>query len=323
MNELDKNSVSKQPLVSVLVGVYQQVNVVEETLRSIISQTYSNLEIIVSDDCSTDGSRELLAEFAKTDPRIRLFLQEKNLGNAGNYNFLAAAATGKYVSVFAGDDVMCKDKIETQIAQLEKNPHASFCHHAVFDLDAATRKVRGVISQHYESGVTTIHDVLRHLGIPGSMSIIYRTDMVSDPVFDSELRYVCDWMQIIRLTMLGTGIYIDKPLCYYRRDAIYNGKDPSQYEDEFLRTIEITRADYALPGNEVDESCDLAAARYFLGAGYRRMMRGENVKAREMFMKKKPTLKLSLLGYILAAISFFPLNGRFLIGIKNMYRTIR
>lgn len=320
---MEKQPMNSKPLVTILVGVYNQEKVIKETLASITSQTYDNLEIIVSDDCSTDGTREVLKRFVESHPRIHLFLQEKNIGIAGNYNFLASAASGKYVSIFAGDDVMCPDKIKCQVQALEESPDASFCHHAVFDLDARTNKVRGVISHHYDGGITTIHHVLRNLGIPGAMTIMYLRCLAQDPVFDPGLKSACDWLQIIHLTMSGQGVYIDRPLCYYRRDAAYNGKDPTQYEGDFIQTIKLTRSTYANPGDVIDQSCDFALARYSLGAGYRRLMRGEKLKARALFSSKMPSLKLAILSSLLTALSFFPVSNGLLIGFKNLYRSGR
>ena len=197
---------NSKPLVSVLVPVYNQFKVVEQTLDSIAAQTYGNIEVIVSDDCSTDGTQELLKRIASNNPAIRLFLQEKNLGITRNYNFIASKANGKYLALFAGDDVMFPEKIDEQVRLLEENPDASFCHHAVDILDNASNKSRGVISHRYENGVTTIHDVLRNLGIPGAMAIMCRRDAVKDPLLDPEIPTASDWLQMIHLTMAGRGL---------------------------------------------------------------------------------------------------------------------
>ena len=82
-------------LVSVVIASYNQKNVISETVFSVLAQTYKNLEIIISDDGSTDGTRELLESMAITDTRIKLHLQEKNLGITSNYNFLVNQATGR------------------------------------------------------------------------------------------------------------------------------------------------------------------------------------------------------------------------------------
>jgi glycosyltransferase involved in cell wall biosynthesis len=311
---------SSAPLVSVLVAVYNQKNVIEQTLNSITSQTHQNIEIIISDDCSTDNSQEILRRISATNSKIKLFLQDKNLGITQNYNFLVSKATAKYIAIFAGDDVMLPEKIEVQVNLLEKTPDASFCHHAVEVIDYESQKSQGVISHVYESGVTTIHDVLRNLGIPGSMSIMYRSEVLKVPVFSPEIPTASDWLHMIHLTMAGRGLYIDKVLCLYRKDSSYNGKDPSRYEDDFIKTIDITRKTYASPNNLIDKSCDYALARYSLGAGYRRLLRGDRLKSRRFFKDAFLERKLIVVAFILCIFTFIPASARLLTFAKRIYK---
>jgi glycosyltransferase involved in cell wall biosynthesis len=308
------------PLVSVLVGAYNQSKVVETSIDSILAQTYQNIEIIISDDASTDGTQDVLKRTAKNNPTIRLFLQERNLGITRNYNFIASKANGKYLALFAGDDVMFPEKINEQVKLLEDNRNSSFCHHAVQIIDYAGNKSREVISHHYKNGITTIHDVLRNLGIPGAMAIVCRRDSVKDPLMDPEIPTASDWLQMIHLTMAGRGLYIDKPLCFYRKDAEYNRKDPSRYENDFVKTISLARAAYASHGDAIDRSCDYALARYSMGAGYRRLVRGEREIARSCFKVARSEPKFMIPAYLLGMISFLNLPPRLLFVVKRIYK---
>lgn len=310
------------PKVTVLVGTYNHKNVVVETLKSIDQQTYKNIDVIISDDGSTDGTREILTEFVKNRSNFSLHLQEKNLGITKNYNFLADKAAGDYVATFSGDDVMCSNKIELQVNLLESNPSASFCHHAVYDLDADSNKVRGIISHHYLNGVTTIHDVLRNFGIPGSMSVMYRKNMVTHPVFHPEIKMASDWFHVITLVMAGAGLYIDKPLCYYRRDSKYNNKDVSKYEMDFLRTIELARERFSNGSDDVNKSCDYALSRYSLGAAYRYIISGDKKSARECLFVKMIGWRYKTYAFILFLLSFMPLRITFFLWLKSGYKKI-
>lgn len=311
---------NSNPLVSILVPVYNQIKVVEQTLNSIATQSYQNVEIIVSDDSSTDGTQELLKLISSKNNKIQLYLQKVNLGITKNYNFIASKASGKYLALFAGDDVMFPEKITEQVKLLEDNPDASFCHHAVEILDNATNKSRGIVSHRYVNGVTTIHDVLRNMGIPGAMAIMCRRDAVKVPLLNPEIPTASDWLQMIHLTMSGRGLYIDKPLCFYRKDTEYNGKDPSRYEDDFLKTIKATRVAYANPGDAIDKSCDYALARYSLGAGFRRMVRGDQEVARAHFKIAKAESKLMFAAFALDLISRLPISKNILLFIKRTYK---
>lgn len=120
-------TVPEKPLVSVVICVYNGEAFVRDTLESIVGQTYRNMEIIVIDDASSDGSREIIKEYARKDERIVPVFLEKNLNicNAGNVGF--ERATGKYAALIGHDDIWRKDKLEKQISFLEEHPTYSVC----------------------------------------------------------------------------------------------------------------------------------------------------------------------------------------------------
>lgn len=108
--------------VSVIMCVYNAEGFLEQTLRSVMEQTYKNLQIIVVDDCSTDGSREIIDRMAMEDKRIeKLYLsQNSHVCMAGNAGF--KIAKGKYVALIGHDDIWKPDKIERQLRFMESNP---------------------------------------------------------------------------------------------------------------------------------------------------------------------------------------------------------
>jgi len=113
---------NKKPLVSVVIPVYNAALYVEESLRSIINQTYNNLEILVIDDCSKDDSVKIVENIAKTDPRVRLIKNKSNLGIGGNRDKGIKNSKGKYICWQDADDVSLPDRIEQQVDFLENHP---------------------------------------------------------------------------------------------------------------------------------------------------------------------------------------------------------
>ncbi len=105
--------------VSVIVTVYNVEGCLEETLRSVMAQTYTNLEIICVDDGSTDASPAILATLAAEDSRIRIITQE-NAGAGAARNVGLAAATGAYVMILDGDDVFESAMVERLVACAER-----------------------------------------------------------------------------------------------------------------------------------------------------------------------------------------------------------
>ncbi|WP_242039003.1 glycosyltransferase family 2 protein [Acinetobacter baumannii] len=112
----------EQPLISVLIPVYNVEAFVNEAVLSICNQTYKNLEIIVVDDCSTDNTYNLVANLASIDSRIKLYKNSKNSKIVKTLNFALEQATGDFVARMDGDDISAPERLEKQLDFLIKNP---------------------------------------------------------------------------------------------------------------------------------------------------------------------------------------------------------
>lgn len=111
--ELNKKT---QPLVTVIIPLYNAEMYISETIESVISQTYQNWEMIVVDDCSTDNSREIVKKYEIKDNRIKLIESETNFGGpAKPRNIGIDNAKGEYVAFLDADDVWYVNKLSLQI----------------------------------------------------------------------------------------------------------------------------------------------------------------------------------------------------------------
>ncbi|HEU0065064.1 MAG TPA: glycosyltransferase family 2 protein, partial [Flavisolibacter sp.] len=99
------------PLISIVLSTYNGEDFLKEQLQSLLKQSWTNLEIIVSDDHSTDNTTDILNEF-NNHPSIRLFLQKENLGPIKNVEFAVRQATGSYIAFCDQDDIWKPGKIE-------------------------------------------------------------------------------------------------------------------------------------------------------------------------------------------------------------------
>lgn len=109
-------------LVSVLIPVYNVEKYVELAIRSIMNQTYNNLEIIIVDDGSNDNTYEILKKLAGQDSRIRLFKNPENMKIVNTLNFALSIANGKYIARMDGDDISEIHRIENKVKFLEGHP---------------------------------------------------------------------------------------------------------------------------------------------------------------------------------------------------------
>ena len=111
-----------KPIVSIPVITYNSAKTVLETLESIKAQTYPNIELIISDDCSTDKSVEVVKSY--NDKRIKLLSNEHNSGAALSRNYALREARGKWIAFLDSDDSWVPTKLEEQLAFMDKNDYA-------------------------------------------------------------------------------------------------------------------------------------------------------------------------------------------------------
>lgn len=107
------------PLVSVLMTSYNSERYIETAIRSILDQSYTNLELIISDDCSSDGTKEILKRFAHQDSRVNVILNTENRGTYVAKNRALLSARGEYVALQDSDDWSHPDRIGKSVAVLQ------------------------------------------------------------------------------------------------------------------------------------------------------------------------------------------------------------
>lgn len=111
----------KQPKVSVILPCFNREKYIEISLKSILNQTYSNLEIIVIDNNSTDNTSLIVKKYANADLRIKFIQNEENIGLVNSLNKALSFATGKYIARMDDDDISLPTRIEKQVRFLEQN----------------------------------------------------------------------------------------------------------------------------------------------------------------------------------------------------------
>lgn len=122
------------PRVSIIMPVYGVAAYLDEAIQSVVCQTFEDWELLILDDCSTDGAQQIAAAWAARDARIRLCNNEKNLGVAQTRNRGIALARGEYLALLDGDDYWMPEKLERQLALAEeKQADIVYCSYAMKD----------------------------------------------------------------------------------------------------------------------------------------------------------------------------------------------
>lgn len=124
----------KDNLVSIIMPLYNKGKYIEDTLRSVIEQTYTEWELIVIDDASTDKGSEIVRQYSKKDSRIKYYRNQYNIGAAESRNYAIRKANGTYIAFLDADDLWKKEKLEKQIAYM-KEKGIAFCYSACEIID--------------------------------------------------------------------------------------------------------------------------------------------------------------------------------------------
>lgn len=144
-HELSRESVTSEeetPLVSIGVFLYNEGRFIRETLTSLLAQDYANLEIVISDNCSTDETDVICRELAAGDGRVHYERQERNIGATANFIHVLERATGKYFMWASGHDLWSPNLVSLCVAALETHSEASLAYGSSSWIDEQGRPLR-------------------------------------------------------------------------------------------------------------------------------------------------------------------------------------
>lgn len=124
-------------MISVIMGIYNCADTLEEAVNCIVNQTFADWELIMCDDCSSDNTYEIAKGIAKSDGRIIVLKNEKNLTLAPTLNKCAKIAKGKYLARMDGDDICALDRLKKEFEFLEMNSEYALvsCNMILYDAE--------------------------------------------------------------------------------------------------------------------------------------------------------------------------------------------
>lgn len=305
--------IKEQPQVSVMIITYNQIDFIAETINSVLAQNYANLQLVVADDASTDGTKDLLLKYKNDYPEtIKLVLNETNLGITGNCNSALSACTGKYIAVLGGDDVFLPNKLLKQVALMESDKDIAISYHAVEIFQSQTDKTLFITNQSKNDTPLTMHELLVCC-IPGSSSIMVRRSAMPTYGFEPSLPTVSDWLFNIELAARGKIAFLPEVLGRYRKHGNQASFRTLELLEESLENLNIAAKRYPdlCPAAFISKG----KIRYLQGEVYRRLMLGDKETARKLAgraIKEGSDYK----SYVLFILSFIAVNPSNLLKFK-------
>jgi glycosyltransferase involved in cell wall biosynthesis len=211
--------VEKVPKVSVCVVTYNQEKYIRQCLQSVVDQeTNFDFEVIVGEDCSTDGTRVIVQEFAEKYPSVmKPIFHEVNVGGMQNYYDVHKAARGEYIAHIDGDDYALPGKLQVQADTLDKNQHLSIIWHRMELInEKGIRKPHPCASAPFINKNISREDLFLYGPFGPHSSTMYRRDNLVVQENDAD---IIDWQLSIEIIGNGSGIMLQEVLGGYRVHA--------------------------------------------------------------------------------------------------------
>jgi glycosyltransferase involved in cell wall biosynthesis len=210
------------PRVSISIPCYNQESTIADTLDSILSQSYPDLEIIAIDDASTDGTAAILHEYQRRFPNIlRVKVQARNLGPVASYLSIASSLTGKYVIFFAGDDLFSRGRLERQVAFMEEHPEIWLSYGRADFFDGRTGKSLYYSDDPFcglriaKGDLTS--NLIRYGCFITVITAMVRAEKLNQVNHRPEFYSASDWVLMVEISAHGAVGYIPEVLARYRR----------------------------------------------------------------------------------------------------------
>jgi glycosyltransferase involved in cell wall biosynthesis len=229
--------------VSVLIPVYNGEKYLAECLDSILSQDFQEMEILIADDGSTDGSRELIQHYAEKDARIRWWRNPVNLGLAGNFNACLRAAKNDYIKYVLQDDLLLSaSAVRKMVQAMDADVTVALTGSASYVIDDASKRLELRNNFRQPSVLDGKSAILRCLNRNGNLIgepsvVMFRREQAGRG-YDERYRQLIDLDFWFHLLEQGNFSYLAEPLCAFRQhheqQTAMNRQSGAHVQDELM-----------------------------------------------------------------------------------------
>ena len=184
----------EQPLISVIMPAYNAEKYIEAAVQSVRSQTYTNWELLILDDCSTDDTAKIAGTFAEMDSRICLLRNSQNVGVARTRNRGIEVAAGQWVAFLDSDDVWHKEKLEKQLAVVScTDADIVYCSYSLMNENA------GHLSDFIVPETTSYNDMLKE-SVLSCSTVLLRRSILMQHSFSAAYYHedYALWLELLR-----------------------------------------------------------------------------------------------------------------------------
>lgn len=202
------------PLVSIAMCTYNGGKYLEQQLDSLCGQTYKNLEIIIVDDCSKDNTVAILQHYKNRDERIKLFVNEENLGFTQNFSKAISLCHGDFIALADQDDIWKGEKIERFIDMI--NDHVLIYSDAILIDEFSQPKNEQLIRPENQLVAGHCNKAFLFMNCVSGNTLMFKKELLEYVLPIPPISYHDVWIAYVA-SSLGTITYMNEPMIYYRR----------------------------------------------------------------------------------------------------------
>ncbi|WP_278350685.1 MULTISPECIES: glycosyltransferase [Marinobacter] len=208
------------PLVTVLTPAFNRVSYINDTVRSVQSQTYRNIEYLVIDDGSTDGTLEALDSYARKGILTLLTHEDRrNRGQAASLNLGLRQAAGEYIVILDSDDILHPEKISKQVAYLESHPDIGMVYGQAMAISSDGKELFPIPpNDHVEPGDPNRLLLDCYMALPGG-AMVRKSVFDQAGFFEESFRASQDHDMVVRIAEVAPFVYLPGIVFYYRKHA--------------------------------------------------------------------------------------------------------
>lgn len=208
------------PLVSITVPVYNEARFIEESLGCLVNQTYRNIEILASDNCSTDGTWDIIQKFAARDPRVKTHRQAHNLGMVKNARTAFGMAHGEFVMLGCGNDRWAPTLISSCMGELLSDPSVVLAYSRARWMDVNGKPLTAIPTNLDTRGMCTasrVNVVLWGLGYYYQVMGVFRRAVLDG--YDWKTTIAPDGVILLKAALMGAFAQVPDTLLHVRLAA--------------------------------------------------------------------------------------------------------
>ena len=282
--------------VSILMNGYNAQKYLKEAIDSVYSQTYTDWELIFIDNCSTDGTKDIIDSY---DQKIKYYKTEQNIPLGAARNFGLQYCRGTYLSFLDTDDIWIEDKLERQIRAMDDNIEFKLCYGSVIYIDKDSKKIGEMIPQSASGDVFS--NQLKRYEI-NMQSVVLRNDKKIQ--FNEELKHSPDFDLFMDIVSNSKIYVINDFLVKYRKlEDSLTSKNISVWWSEMKYTLDRIFFEKPSLKNKYKIEYNLAYAKVAYNKARYLMSIGEYNQATAELSKYKLSSPVYFLLYVM---SFFP-----------------